>query len=354
MNPEVWRGRRVLVTGHTGFKGSWLALWLKQLGAGVAGYALEPPSEPSLFVEARVGELVEDVRGDLADGGRLGETVSRCEPEVVFHLAAQALVRRGYEAPLETFETNALGTARVLEALRVAPSVRAVVVVTTDKCYDNREWAWGYRESDRLGGRDPYSASKACAELVTTAYRESFLAAGERPVGVATARAGNVLGGGDWGRDRLLPDLLRALAEGNCPLIRNPGAVRPWQHVLDPLAGYLALAEALLAEPAAFSAAWNFGPGDADARPVAWMADRVCELWGDGAAWERDRGDHPHEATSLRLDASLARSRLGWSPRIPLGKALEWVVEWHRLHLAGGDVRALSREQIDRYADLPG
>lgn len=346
-----WQGRRVLVSGHTGFKGAWLALWLERLGATVAGYALPPPSRPSLFELARVAEGMTSVEGDLRDGERLAGVFAAHRPEVVLHLAAQSLVRRGYADPVETYETNVLGTVRLLEAVRACPSVTAVVVVTSDKCYDEREWHWGYRESDRLGGRDPYASSKACAELVTAAYRASYFATGDRPVAVATARAGNVVGGGDWGEDRLVPDVVAALA-GDRPLaLRYPDAVRPWQHVLDPLAGYLTLAERL-AGPAGreVAAAWNFGPDADDARPVRWVTGRLGELWrGEGPGWREQGGERPHEAAFLRLDSSRARARLGWRPRLALDTALEWVVEWYRGHREGADPRALTGDQIDRY-----
>lgn len=354
---SFWRGKRVLITGHTGFKGGWLAVWLRRLGAEVAGYALPPEGDPNLFAAARVGEGIVHVEGDLRDAARLGSAFADQRPEVVFHLAAQSLVRRGYRDPAGTFEVNALGTVRLLEAVRERPEVRSVVVVTTDKCYDNREWEWPYRESDALGGRDPYAASKACAELVTAAYRASFLpGAGERPVAVATARAGNVIGGGDWAEDRLVPDLLAAFAAGRPARIRSPEAVRPWQHVLEPLSGYLLLAERLWHGECA--GAWNFGPDERDARPVAWVADRLCAAWGGGASWERDAEPGPHEAHLLRLDASRARARLGWAPRLRLAEALDWVVEWHRAwHRSGGgdggDVRATTEAQIERYEALP-
>ena len=353
---DFWNGRRVLVTGHTGFKGAWLTLWLRRLGAEVCGYSLEPPSDPSLFVEARVGEGIAHVEADLRDAGALAAAFAEHRPEVVLHLAAQSLVRRGYREPAETFDTNVLGTVRLLDAVRESPGVRSVVVVTSDKCYENREWAWGYREDDALGGRDPYAASKACAELVTTAYRRSYLPGdGGRPVAVATARAGNVIGGGDWGEDRLVPDVVAALAAGREPQIRSPHAVRPWQHVLEPLAGYLLLARRLLEEGERWAGGWNFGPGEGDARPVSWIADRLCATWGEGAAWASTgaAAGAPHEAGLLRLDASRARGELGWAPRLPLEASVDWVVEWHRAHAGGADPRAVTESQIQRYADLP-
>jgi CDP-glucose 4,6-dehydratase len=351
--PSFWQGKRVLITGHTGFKGGWLAVWLRRLGADVAGYALPPEGEPNLFTAARVGEGIAHVEADLRDVERLGRAFAEHRPEVVFHLAAQSLVRRGYRDPVGTFDVNVLGTVRLLEAVRERPEVRSVVVVTSDKCYDNREWEWPYRESDALGGRDPYAASKACAELVTAAYRASFLpGGGERRVAVASARSGNVIGGGDWAEDRLVPDLLAALSTGRPARIRSPEAVRPWQHVLEPLSGYLLLAERLWQDGAEFAGAWNFGPDERDARPVAWLADRLCAAWGGGAGWERDPEPGPREAHLLRLDAARARACLGWEARLRLAEALEWVVEWHRAHAAGGDVRAVTEEQLDRYEAL--
>lgn len=354
---SFWQGKRVLVTGHTGFKGAWLALWLRRLGAEVYGYSLAPPSEPSLFVAARVEDAVTHVHSDLRDAERLEACFAEHRPEVVLHLAAQALVRRGYRRPAETFDTNLMGTVRLLDAVRATPSVRATVVVTSDKCYENREWPWGYRESDRLGGRDPYAASKACAELAVVAYRRSFPpTGGGRGMAVATVRAGNVIGGGDWGEDRLVPDVMRALAAGARPQIRSPAAVRPWQHVLEPLAGYLRLAEKLFGGDDRWADGWNFGPAEHDARPVAWVADRLCATWGEGAGWD---GPHqgggqtgPHEARLLKVDATRAREELGWAPRLGLERALEWVVEWHRAHAAGDDVRAVTEEQVARYQAL--
>jgi CDP-glucose 4,6-dehydratase len=341
-----WDGRRVLVVGHTGFKGSWLSLWLHRLGAQVAGLSLPPPTEPSLFVLAGLGDLVATMTGDIRELGSVLCAMRDWQPEIVFHLAAQALVRRSYREPVETYATNVMGTVHVLEAVRAVGSVRAVVVITSDKCYENREWPWPYRETDAIGGHDPYSSSKGCAELVTAAYRRSFLAGS---TGVATARAGNVIGGGDWAEDRLLPDCMRALTAGRRIVIRNPHAIRPWQHVLEPLCGYLLLAERLAAEAAAFDDAWNFGPADEDARPVSWLASRVVEHWGAGAAWSPESDDGPNESASLRVDASRARMHLGWSPRLQLETALAWTVEWHR-RLAGGETAlALTNEQLAQY-----
>lgn len=348
MNAQFWRGRRVLVTGHTGFKGSWLCLWLTSLGAEVHGYALPPPTDPALFDVAQVGgSLASSTIADVRDLDALVAAVHRAQPEIVFHLAAQPLVRYSYEAPVETYAVNVMGTVHLLEAIRRAGCVRVVVNVTTDKCYENREWAWGYRENEPLGGRDPYSSSKACAELVSAAYRASFLA-GEG-VAMATARAGNVIGGGDWAADRLLPDFLRALDAGKTLNIRSPGAIRPWQHVLEPLSGYLVLAETLAASGAQAAEAWNFGPVDGDARPVGWIVDRLSSRVPE-LRWQCDASPQPHEANYLKLDSSKARTRLGWAPRWRLDHALDMTIDWHRAWRQGSDMRTVSLAQIAEYA----
>jgi CDP-glucose 4,6-dehydratase len=347
MNPQFWHRRRVLVTGHTGFKGSWLCLWLASMGAEVHGYALPPPTDPSLFDKAKVGDLLASSEmADVRDGEALCAAVRRVHPEIVFHLAAQPLVRRSYRAPVETYAVNVMGTVHLLEAVRQNDSVRAVVSVTTDKCYENREWPWGYRENEPLGGCDPYSNSKACAELVSAAYRTSFLA--DSGVALATARAGNVIGGGDWAADRLLPDLLRALDAGETLIIRSPGAIRPWQHVLEPLSGYLALAEALVASGVQAAEAWNFGPVDDDARPVGWILEHLAASVPE-LRWQCDSAAQPHEANYLKLDSSKARTQLGWAPRWRLDKALDMTVAWHSAWRQGDDMRALSLAQITEY-----
>ncbi len=348
---KFWSGRRVFLTGHTGFKGGWLALWLARAGAEVTGYALEPDTEPSLFRLARVDSNVRSVIADIRDLRRLEEEMRAARPEVVLHLAAQSLVRQSYDDPVGTYATNVVGTANVLEAVRRVPGVRAVLNVTSDKCYENREWAWGYRENDRLGGRDPYSNSKACAELVTQAFRDSFFGAGTQgqPLALGSARAGNVIGGGDWATDRLVPDFIRAITEGRAVRIRRPNAVRPWQHVLDPLAGYLRLAERLAVEGQAWAEGWNFGPEESDARNVKWLVERITRLWGEGARWELDPGTHPHEAGMLRLDISKARQRLSWRPVWNIERALERTVEWYRGYVGGADLRTLSHGQIADY-----
>ncbi|MDV3457495.1 CDP-glucose 4,6-dehydratase [Sphingomonas sp. HF-S4] len=348
-----WAGRRVLVTGHTGFKGSWLSLWLHALGAEVTGFALPPPSRPSLFETARIAELVRHVESDVRDLAAVRAVIEASQPEAIFHLAAQPLVRLSYREPVETYATNVMGTVHVLDAARRSPDVRAIVCVTSDKCYDNREWVWPYRESDPMGGHDPYSSSKGCAELVAAAWRNSFFA--EDGPALATVRAGNVIGGGDWAEDRLVPDLVRAFEAGAAPLIRSPDAVRPWQHVLEALGGYLQIAERMLAGERRFADAWNFGPSDEDARPVGWIVERMRAAWGGGsAAAVADSGPRPHEAGLLRLDCSKARAALGWRPALSLDQALDWIVAWHKAVGDGTDARAVTLAQIADYAEASG
>jgi CDP-glucose 4,6-dehydratase len=356
MNAAFWAGKRVFVTGHTGFKGSWLSLWLQQLGASVTGYALAPPTNPSLFEVAQVAQGMTSVVGDIRDGAMLTHAMRQAAPDIVIHMAAQPLVRRSYVDPVETYSTNVMGTVHLLEAVRQTPPVRAVVNVTTDKCYENKEWVWGYRENESMGGFDPYSSSKGCAELVTAAYRNSFFNTAkhaEHKVGLATARAGNVIGGGDWAEDRLIPDILRAIQNGQAVNIRNPHATRPWQHVLEPLSGYLALAEQLYTQGPAFAEAFNFGPAEEDAKPVQWIVEQLTQSWGEGASWHLDGGTHPHEAHYLKLDCSKARATLGWSPRWHLGEALQAIIVWHKAHSAlkgSQDMRALCMQQINDYS----
>lgn len=346
MDPAFWNGKRVFLTGHTGFKGSWLSLWLVSLGAEVTGYALAPPTSPSLFQLAGIDRLVHDIRGDIRDLDALAAAMTRARPDILIHMAAQSLVRPGYDDPVGTYATNVMGTVHVLEAARRCDGLRAALMVTTDKCYENREWAWGYREDEAMGGFDPYSSSKGCAELVTAAYRRSFFASGTQ---VASARAGNVIGGGDWARDRLVPDVVAALLRGESALIRNPDSIRPWQHVLEPLAGYLVLCQRLWEQPDQFAEGWNFGPAEDDARPVRWIADRLCARWGDGAAWHTEAVAQPHEAHTLKLDCSKARARLGWRPRWGLDTALDTIVDWYGGQARGGDARALAEGQIRDY-----
>lgn len=349
---DFYRGRRVLVTGHTGFKGSWLSLWLQSLGAEVTGYALHPPTEPNLFELANVGEGMRSIIGDIRDLPALQQAMQAAQPEIVIHMAAQPLVRLSYQNPVETYSTNVMGTVHLLEAVRHTPGVKAVVNVTTDKCYENREWPWGYRENEPMGGHDPYSNSKGCAELVSAAFRSSFFNANsyaQHGVSIATARAGNVIGGGDWAADRLIPDILAAFAAGKPVRIRNPHGIRPWQHVLEPLRGYLTLAERLYQDGPDYAEAWNFGPNDEDAKPVASIVAIMAEMWGQGANWQIDDGEHPHEASYLKLDISKARRRLDWHPSWSLGVALEAISEWHKHWLSGGDMKQLTLAQISRY-----
>ena len=352
-NPAFWNGKRVFLTGHTGFKGSWLSLWLLGLGAKVSGLALSPPTTPSLFALSGLEKRMDSRLGDIRDAAAVEAAVRAADPEILIHMAAQPLVRLSYEEPVVTLATNVMGTAHVLEAARRCPSLRAVIVVTSDKCYENREWVWAYRETEPMGGHDPYRASKGCTELVAAAWRRSFFAA-EGAAALATVRAGNVIGGGDWALDRLIPDCVRALGAGRPILVRSPNAVRPWQHVLEPLRGYLMLAEALWREPAAHAEGWNFGPGEDDARPVSWIVSRMVERWGPGAAWETTGGPHPHEATHLRVDSSKARVRLGWTPRLGLSDGLDWTVEWFRRYHSGEDAGRVALDQIDRYQHRDG
>lgn len=350
-----WQGRRVFLTGHTGFKGGWLAFWLSRLGAKVRGYALNPNTEPNVFTLASLASMVEDVRGDIRDYANLERTMRDFAPEVVFHMAAQAIVRRSYSDPLGTYATNAMGTVNVLEAVRNVPSVRAVVCVTTDKVYQNQEWVWPYRETDALGGFDPYASSKACAEIISAAYRASFFSnevLQGHAVALATARAGNVIGGGDWSEDRLIPDLVRGFCSRQRVLIRRPEAIRPWQFVLDPLHGYLILAERLLGEGRKFSSAYNFGPGEEDSWCVEQIASKLVRIWGEGVSWTRDGDVGAHEAHHLRLDASKARFELGWEPRLKIETGLEWTMDWYRSWRDGKDMAKFTAKQIEEYETL--
>jgi len=343
MNGAFWRGKRVFVTGHTGFKGSWLSLWLQRLGAEVTGYALPPATTPSLFSVANVATNMTSVFGDIRDLAALKRTIGEAQPEIVFHMAAQPLVRASYLDPIDTYSTNVLGTVNLFEAIRSQGSVRAVVNVTSDKAYENREWVWGYRETDPMGGYDPYSSSKGCAELVTAAYQRSF------GLPVASVRAGNVMGGGDWSPDRLVPDILAALSANRPIEIRNPTATRPWQHVLDPLRGYLTVAERVNGDPGRYAEGWNFGPEEASCQPVSAVLEACVKAWGTEASWRRQTGDHPHEANFLKLDSSKSRSRLGWSPRLTFTETTQITVDWHRAWLAGADMRSFSLLQIERH-----
>ncbi|MFA6222191.1 MAG: CDP-glucose 4,6-dehydratase [Desulfomonilaceae bacterium] len=356
MTPSFWHNKKVLITGHTGFKGSWISLWLQSLGADVTGYALAPPTDPSLFDIANIEDHICSIIGDIRDLPKLQSVIAEKKPEIVIHMAAQAIVRRSYHDPVETFSSNVMGTVNVLEAIRLTDSIKVALIVTSDKCYENREWLWPYRENEPLGGHDPYSSSKACAEIVTAAYRKSFFSAtnkNDRQILLATARAGNVIGGGDWAADRLVPDIIRAFHKAEPVIIRNPAAMRPWQHVLDPLNGYLTLIEKLWEGNAEFADAWNFGPDYYDAKSVSWIANKMVDLWGNGASWKTDDSVQPHEAHSLTLDSTKARTLLKWTPKYGVAEALTKTVEWYKTFYDGSDGRTLKKmtlDQIEEYS----
>lgn len=347
MNSNFWRNRTVFLTGHTGFKGGWIALWLNQLGAKVHGYSLAPPTTPNFYTETQLQDrLQSSTLADIRDLPKLSAAMQAAQPSVVIHMAAQPLVRESYNTPVETFATNVIGTVNVLEAVRQAKTVEAIVNITTDKCYENQEWLWPYRENDRLGGHDPYSSSKACAEIAASAYRNSFLA--KAGIQLASARAGNVIGGGDWATDRLIPDFLRAIDAGETLRIRSPRAVRPWQHLLEPLSGYLMLAERLVTDGPEFADAWNFGPEESDAKPVSWIVERLS-LKIPNAHWEIEGTPQLHEAGLLKLDSAKAKNRLGWAPRWSLENALDKTIEWHQAWRKGQSMAEISIQQIEGY-----
>lgn len=350
---NFWAGKKVFVTGHTGFKGSWLCLWLQRLGANVTGYALTPPTSPALFEVARVANGMHSIIGDIRDDAVLGAAMHAAAPDIVLHMAAQPLVRFSYLEPVETYSTNVMGTVNLLEAVRRTPSVRSVVNITSDKCYENDGREQGYTENDPMGGHDPYSNSKGCAELVTSAYRHSFFNPAryhEHRVALASARAGNVIGGGDWADDRLVPDILRALESGQAVMIRNPHAIRPWQHVLEPLGGYLLLAQKLYETGIHFAEGWNFGPEDDDAKPVQWIVEQMTQRWSNDARWERDNSTHPHEAHYLKLDCKKSQQRLDWHPKWNLSTALDEIITWHKHYTSGADMKNICIEQIEKFS----
>lgn len=353
INTAFWKGKRILLTGHTGFKGSWLSLWLQSLGSEVVGYALAPPTSPSLFTVAAVEEGMTSLEGDIRDLAELEHCIREHQPKIVFHLAAQSLVRQSYVDPVSTYATNIMGTVNLLEAIRHSDSIRAVIVVTSDKCYENREWYWGYRESDSLGGYDPYSSSKGCAELVISAYRQSFFSTCGTGAAIASVRAGNVIGGGDWARDRLIPDMVSGIMNGMPIYIRSPDAVRPWQFVLEPLHGYLSLAERLYSHGMPYAEAWNFGPNPGDSKKAEWIATKLATLWGEHAAWQLDIAhEHPHEAGYLNLDSAKACARLDWKPLLELPETLGLIVDWYKNYRDGKDMRQESLNQIARFTAL--
>lgn len=358
MDPKFWKGRKVFITGHTGFKGGWLSLWLQRLSADVVGYALPAPTQPSLYEVAGVGSGMVSIIGDVRDFPRLRDCLEKHRPEIIFHMAAQSVVRQSYQDPVETYSTNVMGTVNLLEAVRHLPGRVAVINVTTDKSYENKEWIWGYRETDRLGGHDPYSNSKACSELATQSFRDSFFSAkADRDNGksIATARAGNVIGGGDWTRDQLIPDVVNAFHEGRPVVLRNPQSVRPWQFVLDCLGGYMMLAKMLFLEGEQYAGPWNFGPRLQDTLPVQAIVEQMIDKWPGKASWVRDAGSHPHEAGCLRLDTSKATLRLGWTPRLALAESLDWITDWYGRYFQGADPKALCLEQIERFEKMePG
>jgi CDP-glucose 4,6-dehydratase len=347
VNSSFWNGKRVFLTGHTGFKGSWISIWLQSMGAKVLGFALEPDTDPALFEIASIAKEMESVIGDIRDIHTLKECMVSFKPEIIIHMAAQPLVRRSYKDPVETYSTNVMGTVHVLEAARECQNVKAIVSVTTDKCYENKEWVWGYRENEPMGGYDPYSSSKACAELVTAAYRRSFFQ--ESEVYVASARAGNVIGGGDWAEDRLIPDALRSFDKEAAVVIRNPKATRPWQHVLEPLSGYLMLAESLFKEGEKFTEGWNFGPNDKDCRPVQDVLEYLIDFWPGKAKWTQDPESHPHEANLLKLDCSKANYILNWQPKWDIETAVKKVVDWHIAWRNQADMRQYIINEIENY-----
>ena len=349
VDPSFWKGKKVYLTGHTGFKGSWLSLWLQNMGVIVKGYSLEVNTQPALFVQANVASEMESEIGDIRNLEQLTKSMVSFSPDILIHMAAQPLVRLSYQEPVDTYTTNVIGTVNVLEAARKCSDLKAIISVTTDKCYENKEWEWGYRENEPMGGHDPYASSKGCAELVTSAYRRSFFST-EHTASLASARAGNVIGGGDWAEDRLIPDILRAFEKSEPVVIRNPLSTRPWQHVLEPLSGYLVLAQELFLNGDEFAEGWNFGPKDEDCKPVSWILDKMVESWGGNASWSLDKKNNPHEAGFLKLDCSKAAIRLRWKPKWDLQLTLKSIVDWHQIYSNGGDIKKQCLKEINTYS----
>jgi CDP-glucose 4,6-dehydratase len=350
VNMNFWQGKKVLITGHTGFKGGWLSLWMKHLGADVVGYSLKPPTSANLFVAANIANEINSIEGDVRNERQLSQVIKQFQPEIVFHMAAQSLVRKSYDDPVVTFESNVMGTVHVLNAIRFSDKTRVVINVTSDKCYENKEWPWGYRENDPLGGSDPYSASKGCAEIITGAFRHSFYT--QKGIHLASVRAGNVIGGGDWAKDRIIPDIIRSCVNGQSPIIRNPHAIRPWQHVLEPLNGYITLAETLWNSGEEFAAGWNFGPKEENILTVGQLTEKVLNLWGTDLEWFYDKSSHLHEAQMLRLDCSKAKSLLGWIPKLNIEQTLEWTVNAYKLYHEGYKMKTIVMEQIKAYENI--
>jgi len=353
VNTSFWKNKKVFITGHTGFKGSWLTFWLQNLGANITGYSLPPPTNPNLFEITQLDKIINTVTGDIRDFKQLHSAITECKPEIVIHMAAQALVRRSYINPIETYSTNVMGTVHLLEAIRQVGDVKVIINVTSDKCYENREWIWGYRENEPMGGYEPYSSSKGCAELVTSAFRNSFFntkSLEKSEVALASVRAGNVIGGGDWAEDRLIPDIIRAFMAGQPVIIRNPYAVRPWQHVLEPLSGYLLLAQKLWENGSQYAEGWNFGPNEEDVKSVSWIVKHLVKIWGKDTNWRQDTDTaHPHEAHYLKLDCSKAKAKLNWHPKWELETALDAVVEWYKVYQVQKDIRNIMLKQIQTY-----
>lgn len=352
MDTSFWRNKRVLITGHTGFKGSWLSVWLQKLGAEVTGYARQPAESPNMFSVASIENGMNSIVGDVQDLKNLVSCIKKNRPEIIIHMAAQSLVKTSYDDPVETYATNVMGTVNVLDAVRCSQDIKAVVIVTSDKCYHNHGSARGYQEDDPMGGFDPYSSSKGCAELVTSAYRNSYFNIkdySQHGVAVASVRAGNVIGGGDWSENRLIPDMIKGFIQETPIKIRNPDATRPWQHVLEPLEGYLSLSEKLYTNGSQYAEGWNFGPAKEDVKPVSWLADSLVQYWGRNASWEQDASQHPHEAHCLTLDSSKARERLKWFPQLPLDTALKWTVEWYKAYADNKNIREFTEHQISCY-----